>query len=156
MSPEVTLRRLRRFLLALSVVLLCGAVAELWFVEHTEDPVQLVPFVLCGLGAAAGVVALVRPGRVALWALRAVMLLVALGSGLGVYLHVESNAALERELNPGMGAGQVWLGALGGANPLLAPGVLAVAALLALAATYQHPSLAGRALKDETESSGEG
>lgn len=143
MRAEVTLARLRRFLLALSVALLGGAVAELWFVEHTEDPVQLVPFVLCGLGAAAGIVALARPGRVALWALRAVMLLVVAGSLLGVYLHVESNAALERELNPGISAGRVWLGALGGANPLLAPGVLAVAALLALAATYQHHALAG-------------
>lgn len=156
MRPEIVLRRLRRFLLALSVALLCGAVAELWFVEHTEDPVQLVPFVLCGLGAAACVAALVRPGRVALWALRAVMLLVAAGSLLGVYLHVESNAGLERELNPGMAAGQVWLGALGGANPLLAPGVLAVAALLALAATYQHPALARGATQDGTESPGEG
>ena len=155
MRPEVTLARLRRFLLALAVVLLAGAVAELWFVEHTEDTVQLVPFVLCGLGAAAVVVALLRPGRVALWALRAVMLLVAAGSLLGVYLHVESNFELERELNPSMSAGQVLLGALGGANPLLAPGVLAVAALLALAATYQHPALAGGAEHDGTESSGE-
>ena len=155
MRPEVILARLRRFLLALSVVLLAGAVAELWFVEHTEDPLQLVPFVLCGLGVVAGVVALLRPGRVALWALRAVMLLVAAGSLLGVYLHVESNAALERELNPGMAAGQVWFGALGGANPLLAPGVLAVAALLALAATYRHSALAGGAKHDGTGPSGE-
>ena len=143
MTPEVTLSRLRRFLLALSAVLLGGAVAELWLVEHTEDPVQLLPFVLCALGAAAAVAALLRrPGRAMLWALRVVMLLVAAGSLLGVYLHVESNAQLERELNPGMTATQVVFGALGGANPLLAPGVLAVAAVLALAATYQHPALA--------------
>ena len=145
MRPEVVLSRLRRFLLALSVVLLAGAVAELWFVEHTEDPVQLVPFVLCGLGAVVALVALVRPGRASLWALRAVMLLVVAGSLLGVYLHVESNLELERELNPGMPAGQLLLGALGGANPLLAPGVLAVAAVLALAATYQHPAVASGA-----------
>jgi hypothetical protein len=149
LSPEVTLRRLRRFLLALSVALLAGAVAELWFVEHTEDKLQLIPFVLCGLGAVAVVVALLRPARASVWALRAVMLLVVLGSLLGVYLHVESNAELERELYPGLSTGRVWLGALGGANPLLAPGVLAVAALLALAATYQHPSLArGEAGRD--------
>ena len=131
-------------------MLLAGAVVELWLVEHTEDPVQLTPFVLCGLGAAASVVALVRPGRGSLWALRAVMLLVAAGSLLGIYLHVESNAELERELNPQMSTGRVLWGALGGANPLLAPGVLAVAAVLALAATYQHPALAaGGAEEDE-------
>jgi hypothetical protein len=141
-TPEVTLSRLRRFLLALSAALLCGAVAELWLVGHTEDPVQLLPFVLCGLGAAAAVATLLRPpGRATLWALRVIMLLVAAGSLLGVYLHVESNAELERELNPAMTTGQILFGALGGANPLLAPGVLAVAAVLALAATYQHPAL---------------
>jgi hypothetical protein len=36
---------------------------------------------------------------------------------------------------------------LGGENPLLAPGILAVAAMLALAATYYHP-----ALSDEQQS----
>ncbi|HLL77613.1 MAG TPA: hypothetical protein VK421_20320 [Pyrinomonadaceae bacterium] len=144
MRPEVVLTRLRRFLLALSVVLLAGAVAELWFVEHTEDPIQLIPFVLSGLGGAAVIVALLRPNRASLWALRLVMLLVVLGSLLGVYLHVESNYGLERELYPDRPAGQLLLGALGGANPLLAPGVLAVAAVLALAATYQHPAIAKR------------
>ena len=148
MRPEVALARLRRFLLALSVVLLVGAVAELWLVEHMEDPVQLLPFVLCGLGAAVAVVALLWPRRTALWALRVVMLLVAAGSLLGIYLHVESNFGLERELYPDRPAGQLLLGALGGANPLLAPGVLAVAAILALAATYQHPALAGVGAKE--------
>ena len=88
MRPEVILARLRRFLLALSVLLLAGAVVELWLVEHPEDPLQLLPFVLCGLGAAAAIVALLRPKRAALWALRIVMLLVAAGSILGIYLHV--------------------------------------------------------------------
>ena len=147
MRPEVILGRLRRFLLALSAALLAGAVAELWLVEHTEDPVQLVPFVLCALGAAAAVLALLRPTRATLRALRASMLLVTAGTLLGIYLHVEGNLGLERELNPGMSGGPLLLGALGGANPLLAPGVLAVAAALALAATYQHPALAGKTAK---------
>lgn len=156
MRPEVTLSRLRRFLLALSIVLLAGAVAELWLVEHTQDRLQLLPFVLCGLGAAAAVFALLRPARASLWALRATMLLVVAGSLLGVYLHVESNFELERELNPDMATGRLLLGALGGANPLLAPGLLAVAALLALAATYQHPALAAVAGRGKTVPFGKG
>lgn len=151
MRPEVTLARLRRFLLALPAVMLAGAVVELLLVEHTEDPLQLTPFVLCGLGALGAVAALVRPARPSLWALRVLMLLVAAGSLLGVYLHVESNYQLEREVYPDKPATQLMLGALGGGNPLLAPGVLAVAALLAVAATYQHPALARAASKaDET------
>ena len=141
MSPAEILSRLRRFLLALSALLLGGAVVELWLVEHTEDPVQFIPFVLCGLGVMAALAVLARPRRATIWALRACMALVAAGSLLGVYLHVESNVELERELNPNMPTGEVLLGALGGANPLLAPGVLAVAAVLALAATYRHAAL---------------
>jgi hypothetical protein len=157
LRPEVTLARLRRFLLALAAVLLAGAVVELLLVEHTEDTLQLLPFVLCGLGVVAIIVALVRPARLTLLALRVLMPLVAAGSLLGVYLHVESNLELERELNPGMAAGPLLLGALGGANPLLAPGVLAVAAVLALAAAYQHPALARReAERSETGHGKEG
>jgi hypothetical protein len=43
----------------------------------------------------------------------------------------------------------IW-GALGGANPLLAPGVLAVAAVLAFAVTYHHTALR-RIHKEESD-----
>jgi len=140
-TPEQILLRLRRFLLVLSAVHLGGTVAELWMVEHTEDPVQFVPFVLCGLGALAAVAVLLRPRRATVWALRASAGLLVLGSLLGGYLHVEGNAALQREINPGAAGMDAVMGALGGPNPLLAPGVLAIAGVIALAATYRHPAL---------------
>lgn len=145
MRSEEVLRRLRLFLLALAVALLGGAAVELLLVEHTEDPVQLVAFALCGLGAVAAGAAIARPRRASLWALRVAMAVVVLGSLLGVYLHLESNVALEREVSPNAPTGALLWGALDGGNPLLAPGILAVAALLALAATYQHPALAAGA-----------
>jgi len=141
MSPEDILSRLRRFLLIFSVMLLGGAVVELWLVNHTEDPVQLIPFVLCGLGSAAALSALFRPCRATMLGLRVCMGLVAVGSLLGIYLHVESNLALQREIDPKASTGEMIWGALGGANPLLAPGVLAVAAVLAFAVTYRHTAL---------------
>ncbi|HEX8633843.1 MAG TPA: hypothetical protein VF703_06800 [Pyrinomonadaceae bacterium] len=141
MSPAVVLSRLRRFLWVFSVLLLGGALLELWLIEHTEDPVQFIPFGLCGLGALATLAALVRPQRATLMVLRVCMAIVVLGSLLGVYLHVESNLALQREISPNATTGATLYGALGGANPLLAPGILAVAAVLALAATYRHPAL---------------
>ena len=141
MSPADILSRLRRFLLVFSAVLLGGALLELWLIEHTQDPVQFIPFVLCGLGMLAALAALLRPRRATLLALRVCMALVVLGSLLGAYLHVEGNFALQREINPGATASAALFDALGGANPLLAPGILAVAATLALAATYRHPAL---------------
>ena len=141
MNPADTLSRLRRFLLVFSIVLLCGALLELWLIEHMEDPVQFIPFVLCGLGVLAALAALLRPRRATLIALRVCVPLIVLGTLLGIYLHVEGNLALQREISPNATAGETLFGALGGANPLLAPGVLAVAAVLALAATYRHPAM---------------
>jgi hypothetical protein len=82
-----------------------------------------------------------RPRRPMLLALRVVMALVVLGSLVGVYLHVESNLLFLREITPNATLREAVFGALGGANPLLAPGILALAAVLALAATYYHPAL---------------
>jgi peptidoglycan/LPS O-acetylase OafA/YrhL len=141
MSPAEILSRLRRFLLVFSVVLLGGALLELWLIEHSEDPVQFIPFVLCGLGMLAAFAALLRPRRATLMALRVCMALVVLGTLVGIYLHVEGNLALQQEISPNAAAGETLFAALGGANPLLAPGILAVAAVLALAATYRHPAL---------------
>jgi hypothetical protein len=142
-SPAEILSRLRRFLLALSALLFAGALVELWLVGHTEDTVQLLPFALCGAGEAAALLALLRPRRAAFIFLRVCMALAVAGSLLGVYLHVEGNFMLEREVAPGAATGAALFAALGGGNPLLAPGVLAVAALLALAATYKHSAPAG-------------
>jgi hypothetical protein len=141
MSSDDILSRLRRFLLVFSIALMAGALLELWLIEHTEDPVQLIPFGLCGLGTLAALAALVRPRRATLIALRVCMALVVIGTLLGIYLHVEGNYALQREISPNATAGAALFGAFGGANPLLAPGILAVAAVLALAATYRHAAL---------------
>lgn len=141
MNDAHVLPRLRRFLLVTSALLFAGALAELWLVGHAETAVQLLPFALCGLGLAAALAALARPGRGVLLALRACMVLAALGSLFGVYEHVVENVAFQREIQPGSTTGELVSAALGGANPLLAPGILALAAALALAATYYHPAL---------------
>ncbi|HWS53070.1 MAG TPA: hypothetical protein VN228_03050 [Pyrinomonadaceae bacterium] len=141
MEDATVLSRLRRFLLGTSALLLAGALVELWLVGHDETATQLIPFALCGLGLIAAVAALARPGRAALLALRACMALVALGSLYGVYEHVVENVAFQREIVPGSTTAELVSAALAGANPLLAPGILALAAALAAASTYYHPAL---------------
>jgi hypothetical protein len=141
MSPADVLARLRRFLLVFSVLLLGGSLVELFLVEHTEDAVQLIPFALCGLGALSALAALLKPGRATMWALRVCMLLVVAGSLFGVYEHVTHNFEFQKEVNPNATTGEMVRGALGGGNPLLAPGILAAAAVLALAATYRQETM---------------
>lgn len=90
-----------------------------------------------GLGLIAGLAALLRPRRGTLLALR----LVIAGAALGCYERIENNLELVREIRPSAALSQIWLQVLRGASPLLAPGILALAATLAIAATYYHPAL---------------
>lgn len=145
MDTSTVLQRLRTFLLVLAGLVCVGVPVELWLAEHMESPTQLIPFALCGAGLLAVAAVLLRPSRITLLALRVVMLLLIIGSGLGVYEHLAGNLAFAQEIRPNATLGAVWLDALRGANPLLAPGALALAALLALGATYAHPLLHARA-----------
>ena len=141
MSAEIVVQRLRRFLLVLAGSLCIGTVVELLLVEHREDLVQFIPFVLSGLGLIAVLTALLRPQRATLRTLQIVMGLNILGSLFGVYEHVEHNMAFAMEIRPNTTTSAAFWEALSGANPLLAPGILALAAMIALAATYYHPAL---------------
>lgn len=141
MSGEVVAERLRRFLLIVTAVSCLGIGVELWLAEHTGEAAQLVPFVLCGVGLAASMSALVRPVWATLWALRLAMIPVGLGSLLGVWEHLEGNLEFVHELQPTATGGAALLEAIYGAAPLLAPAALALIPVLALAATYAHPAL---------------
>jgi hypothetical protein len=118
-----------------------GTILELWLTEHMESPIQFTPFILCGIGLIAVTLALLLPQRLTLIALRFVMSLLLAGGFFGVFQHIQHNVAFELEIRPNATIDAVWFDALRGANPLLAPGVLALAAVIALAATYYHPLL---------------
>lgn len=136
-SAEI-LRRLRKFLLLLAVMLFAGSLVELWLVGHTEDWVQLIPFVLAIGAIVLGILVSLHPTKPMIKALRIWMVIVVLGTVFGVYQHIAGNIAFEREVDPRATTSQLALQGLAGGNPLLAPGVLAIAAILAWAATYRH------------------
>lgn len=131
----------RTFLLVVAGLVLVATNLELWFSEHTESIVQLIPFGLAGAGIVATLVVLVRATPHTLKTLRGVSIVLAAGAVYGIYEHVSHNIAFELEIRPTAALGEVLFDALFGASPLLAPGALGLAALLAAAATYQHPRL---------------
>lgn len=137
-STAEILRRLRRFLLLLTVSLFAGALVELWLVGHTEDVIQLVPFVLSVVGIVVCLLVFFWPSTGTIQVMRIWMAVIILGTLLGVYLHIEGNVAFEREVDPQATTSKLILQGLGGGNPLLAPGILAIAALIAAAATYRY------------------
>ncbi len=138
MTAAEVLGQLRRFLLVLSILLFGGALIELWLVGHTADKIQWLAFGLAGLGAIAALVVLFVPGRAAVRVVRICMVVVVLGSLFGIYEHVTGNIAFAREIQPDLPTGDAAWKGVQGANPLLAPGILAIAAVLTLSATYRH------------------
>ncbi len=120
----------------LAAGLFLGTIVELILAGHTDSLMQWVPFVLCGLGLLALAAVWLRPGRGTVFALRLVMTAVACGSALGVSQHFLGNRAFARETNPQSGAAVILRRSLTGADPLLAPGILAIAAVVAVASTY--------------------
>jgi hypothetical protein len=88
--------------------------------------------------------AYVRPTRGVLLVLRVGMVILMAAGGYGLYEHFEHNLEFELEIQPNATFTDVWLEALRGASPALAPGALSLAGLLGLAATYRHPVLETR------------
>lgn len=141
MTDAETDGRIRRFLLGLTGLIFALTPVELWLADHTGEPAQAIPFVLCGLGLAAVAGVLLRPQRWTLVGLRATMVLVAAGGVVGGALHLLGNVRFEQEIRPSATLAEAFLSGLKGANPLLAPGLLVIAALIALAASYHHPAM---------------
>ena len=133
---QTRLSRITTFLYALAAAMFAGTIAELLAIRHYEEPAQLIPFVLCIAGIAAIWLVWTRPAPSRVLALRGLMVVSAGGALLGVWKHLESNMASIAERNPGSEGLALLLAATGGRAPLLASGVLAAGACLAIAATF--------------------
>ncbi len=144
MNSPLIEQRLRFFLLLLAGVMCLTTPVELLLLEHHEEPMQFLPFILCGLGLTAVLAVLIRPQRVTILLLRGVMSLVAMGGVLGVWQHLANNWGFALEIQPNASPTAAFIEALRGANPVLAPGILGVMAIIALLATYYHAALAKR------------
>jgi hypothetical protein len=124
MSDQERLARLTNLLYGLATVMFGGTILELLAAKHYQDPVQLIPFALCGAGTAT------------VQGLRILMLVTAAATLLGIWKHIEGNIGFIREMHPATSGWPLIAGALTGRAPLLASGVLAAAATTAFAATF--------------------
>lgn len=145
-------RWMRRFLLIIVELLCIGTVAELWLEKHIKETNQLIPFVLCALALVSVLLLQWKPGPRTIWFLRMVMIAVILGSLLGGFLHLSSNIDFQVEMRPNQSATDSFFAALMGTAPILAPGMLGLAGVLALAATYYHPAMGKRGTEIQTAS----
>ena len=139
MTSERILSNLRRFLLIVALLMYVGTVVELWLLDHNQDAIQIIPFILCAVGMAAVIGGLFSPSRVSLLTLRVVAVIEAIGSLFGIGYHAWTNFSFESEIRPNAAFETLIVPTLKGAAPLIAPGALMFAALIATAATYYHP-----------------
>lgn len=136
MNDRTALQRLNRFLFFLAAGMFLGTIAELLAAKHYDDTIQLVPFALCGIGLVALAALKLRPSASVVLAIRAMMLVIAAGSLLGVYEHVTGNLEFVHEVRRNADRMTVITDTLQGGAPVLAPGILAIGAIITLAATY--------------------
>lgn len=141
MNAEATLVRLRQFLIIISAGVFVMTVTELFFLSHWSETIQYLPFALSGLGLITLGMAYFRPSRSNLLVLRWAMIIIAVCSLIGFYEHMANNLAFQMEIQPNATTSEFLWSMLEGANPVLAPGILTLGAVIGMAATYQHQML---------------
>ena len=141
MSSDVILTRLRQFLLIISAGVFVMTVSELVFLSHWGETIQYLPFALSGLGLITLTWTYFSPSRKTVTIMRWSMIVIAICSFIGFYEHMANNLAFRIEIQPNATTWELIRATLEGANPVLAPGILLLGAVIGLAAIYQHPML---------------
>ena len=143
-----TLTALRNALLGLLLIGNVGTLVELLLLKHTDGVWQLAPLLLSG--ATLLVLAwfgVARSAR-ALHALAVVLALCFVSGGVGVVQHLRGNVAYARDSNPSLAGRELYLEAVMGSTPTLAPGVMVQLALIGFAFLFRHPRLRGATSDD--------
>ena len=115
-----------------------GAAVELVISAHWAEWQQWVAFVAVGLGLAVVAWAWRTPSARSLAAVRAVSAAVAVVAVVGVVLHLKGNYGFSAEVSPDDTTWERMIDTFTGGNPAFAPGMVAVGAVLAYAATWRH------------------
>lgn len=134
-----TLRAVRAVLVATLVLGLVGTLAELLLLEHTEDVKQRIPIFLIVSALIVLIWHALERTSLTIRALQVTMIAFVSAGVLGVMLHYRGNVEFELELHPGSMGSRLFLEALMGATPTLAPGTMVQLGLVGLAYTFRHP-----------------
>jgi len=134
---------LRQALLVLLVIGTVGTIVELLLLKHTDGFWQLAPLLLCALILADLAWFGVARSAASLRALQGIMLLTLLSGGIGVIQHFRGNVTYASESNPSLSGRDLYVEAVMGSTPTLAPGVMVQLALIGLAFAFRHPRLRG-------------
>jgi len=141
MNSEQSLARIRQFLLIISAGVFIMTVTELFFLSHWTETIQLLPFLLSGIGLVTLFLAYFRPSPMTIKVLRWSMIVIGLCSLIGIYEHMANNLGFQMEIQPNATTWELIIATFEGANPVLAPGILMLGAAIGWTAAYQHSAL---------------
>jgi hypothetical protein len=145
MNSDQTLARIRQLLLVLAAGVFVMTMTELVFLSHWSETIQLLPFLLSGWGLITLALAYFRPSPRTMDILRWSMIVIGLCSLIGIYEHMANNLGFQMEIQPNATPWELIVATFEGANPVLAPGILALGAAIGWTAAYQHPALEEKA-----------
>jgi hypothetical protein len=135
--------RARLFLLAILCLGAAGTLAELLLLAHYEDAAQWTPLALTTITLVLSVVVALRPGHGTIRLFQAVMALMIISGGVGMYLHLHANMEFQLEMDATLkGFALLRKSIVAKAPPALAPGVMTQLGLIGLVYTFRHPMLA--------------
>lgn len=139
-SKQDDVPAVRRILLAVLFVGLLGTGTDLVLLNHFEDPLQLIPLVLLGLGLVLLVWHAIDKGRASVRTLQVLMILFVIGGLAGLVLHYRGSMEFQLEVNPELSGLELFLKAIRAkAPPALGPGAMIHLGLLGLAYAYRYP-----------------
>jgi len=141
MDSNQILARLRQFLLIIAAGVFVMTVTELFFLSHWQVAIQFLPFALSALGLITLAFAYFRPTPKTITTTRWSMFIIAACSLIGFYEHMANNYSFLLEIKPSATTWDLIKATFEGANPVLAPGILMLGAVVALMAIYKHPLL---------------
>lgn len=137
-SYSATLATVRRLLLALLCLGLCGTTLELWLIGHHEDFWQWIPLVVMALSTVSAGWVVAAWSRTATLVFRIMMMTLMASGAVGAVLHYRANMEFQLEMDASL-AGLALMAKIlhAKAPPALAPGNMVLLALVGLVAVWR-------------------
>jgi hypothetical protein len=132
---------MRSMVLAVFALGLLGTGGELLFLGHTHGVNQLIPVVLLVMSLLVLAWHGLERKSASLRAFQITMMLFVAAGLLGTTLHYAFNEEFGLEGDPEMKGMALFIEAMSGAAPALAPGTMIQLGLLGLIYTFRHPAL---------------
>jgi len=152
-STSSPLDQLRRLLLLVLLLGLAGTLIDLLLLHHYEEPWQVAPLAVIGLGILSSAWLALGGGPARVHVFRGIMSLVVVTGIVGLLTHFQGSREFQLEINPELSGWKLFAKVIQAhAPPALAPGSMIPLGLVGLLATFRHPSVA-RPRENHAESS---